>query len=168
MDALFRWADLLSKVDVVPLEDTMTDITKPSICAKEIKGAVTLYLISSRLIQNPGARQGIPTANQVVKDLTPKLKDQEIWVDERQVPLYLLREFEERERLSLQNKVTKFSVLQKQHIEVKRQIKRDFLKVLWERAGFSTATKLVMSITCKYCKEKMVARWFFFSIWHVI
>ena len=141
----------------------MTDIRKSFISAKEMKGAVSLYLIPSRLIHNQGARQSIPTTNYVVKEFTTTTKDHGVWVDERQVPLCFVREFEEQERLSRQSKATKFSILQKQHTDVKIQTRKDFVKFLWERAGFTTATKLVMSVTCKYCKEKVVARSFFFS-----
>lgn len=159
---MLRWEDLVSKVEVqsvpnVSENDGRADITKFGVHAKSVQDKLHLYLIDSILIQRPGVRQNVSAASRL-----QNCKSQQVWVDERQVPLFLLKEFEEKERASKQNEAPKLITLEKHHLESRRMLKKDVFKFLWERAGFSIPTKLIVSIKCRFCSLKVSARYAYF------
>ncbi|KAH7292110.1 hypothetical protein KP509_29G051900 [Ceratopteris richardii] len=154
LDCMLRWDELSAKSEshsakVCEDDDRHNEIIL-GVHARTVKDDVTMYLIDSALVSRQIVRQ-----NASAQGLSQNCKAQQIWIEERQVPLHLLREFEEKERLTKQSRVPKISSVQKYLTRLKRAPKKDTFRFLWERAGFSTIARLVLSINCKSCSLKM-------------
>ncbi|MCO5600951.1 hypothetical protein L7F22_055068 [Adiantum nelumboides] len=156
LDCLLRWDDLLSKSEVhatskVGEEDDNQDEAPFGVHAKSVHENLVIYLLESTLVPRQSLRQ-----NASLPDLPESSKGQ-VWVEEGQVPLHLIKKFEEKERVSKQSQAPKLILLQKYLSQAVRAPKKDIFKFLWEKAGFSTLTKLVVSLTCKVCSTRVLA-----------
>lgn len=160
LDAQLRWDDLASNVQLHPVgnkceEHGMVATEKPAIHAKLLKEGVTLYLVDSRLSLKQGLQQNRSSTPHSLQDLTTG--ENQMWVDEQQVPLSLLREFEERDRLLQQSKMPKLPLREKQYANATKPLKKNVFKFLIERAGLFSTAKLFLSLTCKFCNSKVLA-----------
>ncbi|KAI5068009.1 hypothetical protein GOP47_0017029 [Adiantum capillus-veneris] len=156
LDSLLRWDNLLSKSEVhatskVCEEDGNQDGTTFGVHTKSVRDNLVMYLVDSTLVPRQSLRQSASLPG------LPQRCNGQVWVEERQVPLHVLKEFEEKERMARQSQAPKLILLQKYLSEARRAPKKDIFNFLWARAGFSTPTKLVMSVMCKFCGSKVLA-----------